>query len=90
MQPCTPSIHFISTSFHSFFFKHAVDLKAQVRTELDEIFGGSDRPCTQEDVSAMKYLDGCIKESLRIYPPVPFILREVTEPINIGLLNEFI
>jgi cytochrome P450 family 4 len=72
------------------FFKYVVDLKMQVRTELDEIFGGSDRPCTQDDVSAMKYLDGCIKESLRIYPPVPFILREVTEPINIGLLNELV
>jgi cytochrome P450 family 4 len=70
-------------------FKHAVDLKAKVTWELDEIFGDSDRPCTQEDVSAMKYLDCCIKESLRIYPPAPFIIREITEPINIGLLNKF-
>ena len=66
------------------FLKHSADLQDKVRSELDEIFGDSDRPCTQEDVSAMKYLDCCIKESMRIYSSGPFIIREVTEPINIG------
>ena len=38
-----------------------------------------------EDLNQMKYLECCIKESLRIYPSVPAILRYITEEIDIGI-----
>lgn len=55
-----------------------------VREELDEIFD-YDRCCTEEDTRHMKYLELCIKESMRIYPPQPFFLRETIQPVNIGI-----
>nr|QST15021.1 CYP4AP8 protein [Diaphanosoma celebensis] len=55
----------------------------RVREELDEIFQNSDRHCTRDDAAKMRYLDHCIKESMRIYPPHPFIVRENREPIII-------
>jgi cytochrome P450 len=55
--------------------------------ELEHIFQGSDRSVTMKDLNEMKYLERVIKESLRIYPSVPTIGREITEDIQLGRLK---
>merc|ERR1719290_58364 len=53
--------------------------------ELEEIFAGDqDRHATSQDLSAMKYLESCLKESLRLYQSVPIISRQLGEEIEIG------
>lgn len=47
----------------------------KVIEELDQIFGNSDRPCTFQDTLEMKYLERCMMETLRMYPPVPGQLK---------------
>ncbi|KAI6646474.1 Phylloquinone omega-hydroxylase CYP4F2 isoform X3 [Oopsacas minuta] len=37
-----------------------------------------------DDVSNLKFTTMCIKESMRIYPPVPFVHRLLTEELTIG------
>lgn len=49
----------------------------KVYQELKSIFGDDTRPATMDDLAKMRYLDCCIKESLRLYPPVPFISRKL-------------
>nr|XP_032528981.1 cytochrome P450 4C1-like [Danaus plexippus plexippus] len=52
--------------------------------EQECIFAGDNRPATLADLSEMTYLECCIKESLRLYPPVPFISRKINEPTTLS------
>ncbi|XP_046632819.1 cytochrome P450 4c3-like isoform X2 [Daphnia pulicaria] len=60
------------------------DHQQLLQEEVDAIFGDSDRPCTAQDMTELKYLECCIKETLRIYPSLPIVLRCLTEDCNIG------
>jgi cytochrome P450 family 4 len=59
-------------------------LQDKAYEELHQIFEGSDRPPTMTDLSEMKYLERVIKESLRLYPTVPYYSRLLNEDIEIG------
>ncbi|XP_063632525.1 cytochrome P450 4C1-like [Cydia splendana] len=53
------------------------EVQERVHQELFEVFGESDRAVTAEDLPRLKYLEAVFKESLRLYPPVPIVAREV-------------
>ncbi|XP_052687181.1 cytochrome P450 4V2-like isoform X1 [Crassostrea angulata] len=60
------------------------DVQAKVHEEMDQIFGGSDRPASMNDLKEMRYLECCIKEALRLFPSVPFFGRKLTEDCKFG------
>ena len=60
-------------------------MKHLVVDELEQVFGDSDRSCTNQDVAELKYLECCIKETLRLYPSVPAVMRCLTEDVVIGI-----
>ena len=70
-------IHYLFT--HSF-----VLYKKLLMEEVDQVFGDSDRLCTNQDVTELIYLECCIKETLRLYPSVPAVMRRLTEDVVIG------
>lgn len=57
------------------------NVQKKIHEELDNIFGDSDRHVTVDDLSKMNYLELAIKETMRKYPVVTQIGRELTEDI---------
>jgi len=64
-----------------------LDIQEKVIQELDEIFGDSDRPVTFQDTLEMKYLERCLMETLRLFPPVPIIARKINTDLKLGTSN---
>lgn len=60
------------------------DIQQKVVQELQDIFGDSDRPATFQDTLEMKYLERCLMETLRLYPPVPLIARQLKEDLKMA------
>ena len=60
------------------------DIQELVVQELNEVFGNDDRTPTLSDLRRLKYLEQCIKETLRLYPSVPLMSRTLTEDAKLG------
>lgn len=60
------------------------DIQQKVVEELHGIFGDSDRPATFQDTLEMKYLERCLMETLRLFPPVPLIARQMKEDLKLA------
>ena len=55
-------------------------IQAKARREVDDVMTGRDSDViTWTDLNALPYLTMCIKESMRLCPPVPYFSRETTK-----------
>lgn len=59
------------------------DVQEKVFEEMNMIFDGTDRAATLADLNEMKYLERVIKESMRIFPPVPILGRILSEDVQL-------
>lgn len=73
-----------ATAFCIFLLATHPEIQQKCMDELNEIFEGDDRAPTMKDIREMRYLEQCIKETLRLYPSVPLIARRLTEDIRCG------
>uniref|UniRef100_A0A914N469 Uncharacterized protein n=1 Tax=Meloidogyne incognita TaxID=6306 RepID=A0A914N469_MELIC len=63
---------------------HNQAIQAKLQQELDEVLGPDlDRDIAFDDFAELKYVDACLKETLRLYPSVPLIARQLTEDVKI-------
>nr|CAD7418518.1 unnamed protein product [Timema poppensis] len=60
------------------------DVLTKVRQEAEEILGDSKRAPTLVELQDMKYLEQCIKETLRLYPSIPVLGRKLSEDVVMG------
>ncbi|KAJ9563658.1 hypothetical protein OSB04_008818 [Centaurea solstitialis] len=47
---------------------------SKARSELEEVIGKEDRTFQESDISRLPYLQAVVKETLRMHPPVPFLV----------------
>lgn len=59
------------------------DVQQKVFDEIEE-FLGSETELTYENMNQLKYLEMVLKETLRLFTPIPISAREVVEPLDIG------
>ncbi|CAF4776288.1 unnamed protein product [Pieris macdunnoughi] len=52
------------------------EIQQRVFKELDAVFEGSDRLLHKHDLAKLQYLERVIKETLRLFPSVPFVIRK--------------
>ncbi|KAI8115367.1 Cytochrome P450 4d2 [Lucilia cuprina] len=71
-------------SFALYLISRHPEVQQKIFEEIVEVIGSDkERPVTLRDLGELKYLECVIKESLRLYPPVPLIGRYFTEDVVI-------
>lgn len=58
------------------------DVEAKLHAELDSVLKGQSP--TVEHLSQLTYTNQVIKETLRLYPPAWFLMRQIIEPVEIN------
>ena len=60
------------------------EIQSRARDEVDAILQGrTDRRIHDDDMTSLEYLTRCIRESMRMHPPVPIIGRTLDTPLEI-------
>lgn len=73
-----------AVAFCIFLLAQNQDCQKRCVDELEEIFQRDNRPVTMHDLKEMRYLEMCIKETLRLYPSVPMLARKTGEETQLG------
>lgn len=61
------------------------EIQQKLYKEITKVIGNDvDKSTTQKDLNELHYLDMVIKESLRLYPPIPLFGRDIQEDITIS------
>uniref|UniRef100_A0A182PZ02 Uncharacterized protein n=1 Tax=Anopheles epiroticus TaxID=199890 RepID=A0A182PZ02_9DIPT len=66
----------ISFTLHE--LSHNLEAMAKLQQEIDDMLERSNGEITYDNIKEMKYLDLCVKETLRKYPGLPILNRECT------------
>jgi cytochrome P450 len=62
------------------------DIQRTVATEVQAVMKDS-KDVARADFSNMPWLDAVLKESMRLYPVAPFIVRKITQPTELPALD---
>ena len=78
--------HSITMSWALYALSQNKDIQTKLRQELWKV--STDNP-TMDDLNGLPYLDAVVRETLRLYPPGPYISRQATKDDCIPLSKPF-
>jgi cytochrome P450 len=58
------------------------ELQADLAAEVAQVAG--DRPVAAEDLAALTTVEAFLKETMRLFPPIPLLARRITRPETLG------
>ncbi|KAG8322856.1 heme binding [Homalodisca vitripennis] len=64
-------------------FTTTTTIKERAREEVKSVLGETDRDPTYQDLLNLRYLEQVIKETLRLYPAVPYIGRKLFQDLTL-------
>lgn len=74
-----------AVAFCLFLLAQNSECQQKCYAEIDDILKDDhQRSFTMHDIRRMRYLEQCIKETMRLYPSVPMIARKLGEAITVG------
>ncbi|VVC44950.1 Hypothetical protein CINCED_3A014120 [Cinara cedri] len=73
----------ITVSFCLLLLAMHQDIQDKVYDEIYSVFGDSDEECTIDNINKLVYLKQVFRETLRLFPPAPVILRELQSDVQI-------
>lgn len=60
------------------------EAQQRFRREIDQVLAGEDRPLCFDDLSQLSFGTAIFNETLRLYPPVSFFIREASRDQSLG------
>jgi sterol 14-demethylase len=76
----------ITSTWTTLFILHDAKLKARLLEEQRQIFGDGDirdAPMSFDDLNKMEILHNCVKETLRMHPPLIMLMRKAMQDVPI-------
>ncbi|XP_052753295.1 cytochrome P450 4C1-like isoform X2 [Galleria mellonella] len=73
----------VGASFTMLLLARHPDIQEKVFQEIAHVCGNSEHPIETDHLPSLKYLDAVVRESLRLYPPVPVIVRKIETPTTL-------
>ncbi|XP_053204182.1 cytochrome P450 4V2-like [Panonychus citri] len=67
-----------------FILGNRLEIQEKLYQEISSVFDDNESVNDIEKVNKCEYLDKCIKESMRLYPPIPKVARQLDEPMEIN------
>jgi cytochrome P450 len=68
-----------------FFLALNSDCQKKAMEEVDFVWSEEGKEeLSMDDVTDLKYVEMCWREAMRLHTPVPFVGRELSEPILLG------
>ncbi|KRT80978.1 cytochrome P450 [Oryctes borbonicus] len=73
----------ITSSWTLFLLGNNPDIQEKAYEEVVRVLKDKPIPTTLAELNELKYLERVLKESLRLYPVLPFVIRQLTEDVEL-------